>query len=349
VFGPGSDEPIVWYEGSGTSDRRFLHADERGSIVAVTSSAAGLLAINRYDEYGRTQTGAGGYYGRFLYTGQRYFPGSGVSYYKNRMYDTKSGRFMQTDPIGYGGGTNLYAYVKGDPVNRTDPIGLCGSSSVTSSDGYYHGYTSRCAPGGMGFIGGADGGITFPADRFLDAVPVEAGDGSSSGAGGPFEPVTDACPTAEEKRRDAIEAAASALELLELGPIAVLGLPLLLSGDTPEQYVVRGGLATPDNLIKGTKSFQQGRLTISGFSAYSAPNMTPGQIAVAVNLPNGRISYTTVRDLATMGIGVVSTPNKNSKIHVTVAVPTPLSRNLAEKISNSLSRIANPNACKIGG
>ncbi len=33
VHGPGTDEPLVWYEGSGTSDRRFLHADERGSIV----------------------------------------------------------------------------------------------------------------------------------------------------------------------------------------------------------------------------------------------------------------------------------------------------------------------------
>jgi hypothetical protein len=39
VFGPGADEPLVWYEGSGTSDRRFLHADERGSIVAVSNGA----------------------------------------------------------------------------------------------------------------------------------------------------------------------------------------------------------------------------------------------------------------------------------------------------------------------
>ena len=50
--GPGSDEPLVWYEGTGTSDRRFLVADERGSIVAVTDSAGAALAINRYDEYG---------------------------------------------------------------------------------------------------------------------------------------------------------------------------------------------------------------------------------------------------------------------------------------------------------
>jgi len=30
VFGPGVDEPLVWYEGSGTSTRRYFHADERG-------------------------------------------------------------------------------------------------------------------------------------------------------------------------------------------------------------------------------------------------------------------------------------------------------------------------------
>lgn len=39
VHGPGSDEPLVWYEGSATSDRRFLHSDERGSVAAVTNSS----------------------------------------------------------------------------------------------------------------------------------------------------------------------------------------------------------------------------------------------------------------------------------------------------------------------
>jgi hypothetical protein len=43
VHGPGLDEPLVWYEGSGTTDRRHLFADERGSIVAV-EGRLGLLA-----------------------------------------------------------------------------------------------------------------------------------------------------------------------------------------------------------------------------------------------------------------------------------------------------------------
>ena len=64
VFGPGTDEPLVWYNGPGTADRRFLQADERGSVVAVTSDAGALLAINRYDEHGRTETSNAVYRGR---------------------------------------------------------------------------------------------------------------------------------------------------------------------------------------------------------------------------------------------------------------------------------------------
>jgi RHS repeat-associated protein len=120
VFGPGTDEPIVWYEGSGTTDRRFLHQDERRSVVAVTNSSGATLNVNTYDEYGKPASSASG---RFLYTGQAYLPEIGLFYYKARMYASGLGRFMQSDPIGFGDGLNLYSYVHGDPISRADPTG----------------------------------------------------------------------------------------------------------------------------------------------------------------------------------------------------------------------------------
>lgn len=123
IPGAGLDATVATYDGSGLGSPSWLLSDERRSVVALTDGSGGATQINRYDEYGVPQSGNGG---RFQYTGQMYLADAGLYHYRARAYAPQLGRFLQTDPTGYGAGMNLYAYVDADPINMRDPLGLAG-------------------------------------------------------------------------------------------------------------------------------------------------------------------------------------------------------------------------------
>ena len=123
IHGPGDDNPLIWFEGSymDQTHQQLLIADHQGSIVGVTNAAGALTSSLTYDPYGSTPSFAGP---RFRYTGQIAIPEIGLYYYKARFYDPVAQRFLQTDPVGMTDDENLYAYVRDDPVDRSDPTGL---------------------------------------------------------------------------------------------------------------------------------------------------------------------------------------------------------------------------------
>ncbi len=119
THGPGTDDPILRATATAT---QYYHADGLGSVVAVSNGTGGTDATGQYDAWG-VRIGGTGTIPVYGYTG-REPDETGLVYYRARYYDPTLGRFTQRDPIGLNGGLNVYAYVGGNPINLTDPLGL---------------------------------------------------------------------------------------------------------------------------------------------------------------------------------------------------------------------------------
>lgn len=122
------------------TDEQYLyyHADGLGSTRAITNAQGATVRANDYDAFGAARGIAWAAPGTVVdnvygFTGEP-FDGSTESYYlRARHYDPGTGRFTQADPLGYGGGDNLYAYAGNNPTTLTDPTGLCPACAVVGA------------------------------------------------------------------------------------------------------------------------------------------------------------------------------------------------------------------------
>ena len=121
---------------------------------------------------------------------------TGLYYYRARYYDPTLAHFVSEDPIGLSGGINPYASAGNDPVNATDPWGLCpgrwegntfiqegiceveGTTVTGRRGGNNSGWASHrgdrgsSAPRGGSAGGGGGGGVSRAADVISEAVQV---------------------------------------------------------------------------------------------------------------------------------------------------------------------------------
>ena len=172
IYGPGTDNPLMVEEADGT--QRYLHRDGRGNIIAASNETGTVTEKFTTDIWGYGATEATSPY---KYTARRVDQETGNYYYRARYYHPGTGRFMSNDPIGYGDGLNMYAYVKNDPVNYNDPTGLrlsCFACQLVQDVG-----GGTASGGGVegrsGGGGGPQGAPITPPNVIPDPRPCSAG------------------------------------------------------------------------------------------------------------------------------------------------------------------------------
>lgn len=115
-----NDRPIA-IENAGSLD--YVTTDQLNTPRVITDSSGAVVWSWTSDPFGaNAPTGSLVYNLRFA--GQYFDQETSHHYNVNRDYDVGTGRYIESDQIGLGGGINTYTYVKDNPISRIDPYGL---------------------------------------------------------------------------------------------------------------------------------------------------------------------------------------------------------------------------------
>ena len=124
------DTPVATLRPGSPIEIYYVHTDHLNTPRKVTRPSDNAVRWTwESDPFGESlpnenpaSVGAFAYNLRF--PGQVYDSHTGLNYNYFRDYDAVTGRYVQSDPIGLGGGINTYGYVAGNPLTWIDPLGL---------------------------------------------------------------------------------------------------------------------------------------------------------------------------------------------------------------------------------
>ncbi|MEF9388526.1 RHS repeat-associated core domain-containing protein [Ralstonia solanacearum species complex bacterium KE056] len=171
----------------------YIYADQIDTPRVITDT--NNLMVWRWDQadpFGaklpdENPTSLGAFTYNLRFPGQVYDAETGKHYNVSRDYDPAGGRYIQSDPIGLGGGINTYSYVRGNPLTRIDPLGLADNDVCVASwtiGGAACGGAAGSAVGGvLGGVGGGAGCTLFlPGVGTVSCGATGAAAGSNVGS-----------------------------------------------------------------------------------------------------------------------------------------------------------------------
>ncbi len=135
TWGLGTDDLLALRDAAG--NHYYTAQDKLGSVRTLTQRNGTWKYAVSYDPYGNQETQSGTDPGlRYRWTGREYDAETGWYFHRARYYSPDMLRFVQEDPIGYGGGANVYSYVGGQVLDARDPSGM--------NMDYESGWTANC-------------------------------------------------------------------------------------------------------------------------------------------------------------------------------------------------------------
>jgi RHS repeat-associated protein len=122
------DVPVAVVDaGGGTATVSYVTADQLGTPRAISDADGTTKWSWPYagNAWGEQEPTSNGYVFNLRFPGQYADAESGLNYNVHRDYDSATGRYVESDPLGlFGGQASTYAYADSNPFVTMDPTGL---------------------------------------------------------------------------------------------------------------------------------------------------------------------------------------------------------------------------------